>query len=277
MKEKKKIILRLVGGVGNQLFIYAFYLFLKKKNKYNVKLDKISGYQNFLYGNKFNQDFALKNLKKENFIHSNDCFLGISGKIKRFLVKNFILFRKFFNIDYITESRFLDNTNCLDASNFNKVYIDGYFQNIKYIQKNEKNIRSLIKNLKLKKKFIKSKTLCILFSNYNYQSENEKNYFLSKLKKFIASSKFEKFVIFSLNKPDKLINFLDKKKTTFIKPNSKKNALKNLSLISSFKYYFIDNSSYHWWGAWFSKKEKKIVFIPRKNSNLLFYKSCKYY
>ena len=83
--------------------------------------------------------------------------------------------------------------------------------------------------------------------------------------------------IFHLNKPDKLIKFLDKKKTTFIKPNSKKNALKNLSLISSFKYYFIDNSSYHWWGAWFSKNKKKIVLFLEKNSNLLFYKNCKYY
>ena len=277
MKEKKKIILRLVGGIGNQLFIYAFFLFLKNKNRHIVKLDKISGYQKFLYGNKFGQYFALRSLKKNYFIHSNDCFLGISGKIKRFLIKNFTFFKNFFKIDYITESRFLRDSNCIETSNFNKIYIDGYFQNIKYIKKNEKKIRSLIQDFKLKQKFNKQKTLCILFSNYNYQNEYDKDYFLSSLKKFIKSNKFEKFFIFSLNKPKKLIKFLDKERAIFIKPNSKKNAIKNLSIMSSFKYYFIDNSSYHWWGAWFSKDEKKIIFIPKKNSNLLFYKNCKYY
>ena len=100
---------------------------------------------------------------------------------------------------------------------------------------------------------------------------------LEHIIKSYSKNNFKKFIIFSITKPNKLIKFLGKNKTKFIKPNSKKDALKNLYIMSKFKYYFIDNSTYHWWGAWLSKNEKKVVFIPKKNSNLVFYKNCKYY
>ena len=277
MKEKKKIIIRFVGGLGNQLFIYAFYLYLKKNTSYIIKLDKISGYQNLLFGNKYNQNFVLKNLNKIDFSEPHDCLIGLLGKIKRFFIKNFQLFRNIFEIDYITETNFFNILQPIHHSKFNKIYLDGYFQNIKYLKSSRKKIQNIIKNIKYKKSFPKEKTLCILFSNYNHQSEDEKNYYLKNLKKHVEKNKFKKYVIFSIKKPYKLIKFLGKNKTIFIKPNSKKNALKNLSIMSSFKYYFSDNSTYHWWGTWFSKDEKKIVFIPKNNSNLLFYKNCKYY
>lgn len=277
MKEKKKIIVRLVGGLGNQLFIYAFFLYLKKKTNHTIELDNISGYQKLLFGNKYNQNFALKNLKETNFSNSEDCFLGIAGKIKRLLIKNFVLFRYIFEVDYISEKNLLNDLQSLHLSKFNKIYIDGYFQNIKYLKNNKKEIQGILKEIKYKKTFSNHKTLCILFSNYKYQNEYEKKKYLHNLKKFIKKNKFKKFIIFSIKKPNKLIQFLGKNKTKFIKPNSKKYALKNLYIMSKFKYYFIDNSTYHWWGAWFSKNEKKVVFIPKKNCNLLFYKNCKYY
>ena len=69
-------------------------------------------------------------------------------------------------------------------------------------------MEALIQDLKLKQKdLLRQKTLCTLFLELQLsKGENEKDQFLSELKKIRkASSKFEKkFVIFSLNKPEKL-------------------------------------------------------------------------
>lgn len=42
--SNKKIIIRLKGGLGNQLFIYAFGYSLAKENSYNLVLDYLTGF-----------------------------------------------------------------------------------------------------------------------------------------------------------------------------------------------------------------------------------------
>jgi outer membrane protein insertion porin family len=81
--NNKNITLRIKGGIGNQLFIFSFLIYLQKKYKLNIYIDFKSGYQSFLGGNKFKQKFLLNKLNYF-FLYQKDkyCFLGFFGKIK---------------------------------------------------------------------------------------------------------------------------------------------------------------------------------------------------
>jgi len=60
-------IVRVIGGLGNQMFQYAFYLALCKRYK-NVKLD-ISAYNNYkLHNYQIEEIFSLKQLNHASWI-----------------------------------------------------------------------------------------------------------------------------------------------------------------------------------------------------------------
>ena len=132
--KSKNITVRVVGGLGNQLFIFSFLIYLEKKYNLKIYLDHKSGYQNFFGGNKFEQNFLLNKLKYK-FLYQKDknCFLGLCGKIKRLLIKNFSIFSTIFDTCYIDERVHSDIFDVIKKNKRKNIYISGYFQDMKYI------------------------------------------------------------------------------------------------------------------------------------------------
>jgi len=276
--KNKNITLRVVGGLGNQLFIFSFLLYLKKRCNIDVYLDHKSGYQKVLGSNVFNQMFLLKKINYK-FKYQIDfyCFLGIKGKIKRFLIKNTSFFSKFYEVCYVEEN---DNINIIKTileTNQKNIYISGYFQNLKYINTNQKYLKKIIKisfknEFNKKNRYKPENTMCILQANYKHENNNEKLKFINQLKFLFNKLKnINFFIIFSLSRFNKLKDVLPKGKYKYIKPNSKKNSFKNLIFISKFKYFFLDHSTYHWWGAWLSNNKDKVVFMPSNLNDKIKY------
>ena len=105
MVKKKKYIIRLYSGTGNELFIYAFYRYLILKFNLNVYLDTKSGIIQ-KYGT--NPEGTLISLNKLNtkykIADDKFCFLGFLGKLTRFYYKfiskaDFYITEKSFNIN----------------------------------------------------------------------------------------------------------------------------------------------------------------------------------
>ena len=63
--SKKKIFIRLKGGLGNQLFIYAFAIYCKKNMGCNVLIDDFTGYVDAMEEN--NVKMIELNLKRPPF------------------------------------------------------------------------------------------------------------------------------------------------------------------------------------------------------------------
>jgi hypothetical protein len=163
------------------------------------------------------------------------------------------------------------------------MYINGYFQNIRFFSGLENFIRKIIfqhnKSIKfLKLNLPKQKTLCICFSNYDYQKNSYKNIFIYKLKKFLENNeKFNYFVIFSAKKKSREIEqLINSSNIYYINNRSKNNRFYRILLISKYYYYFIDNSTYYWWGSWLSSFKRKKIYTPlefhgdRKHKNLVY-------
>ena len=84
--KNKKIILRFKGGLGNQLFIYSFYLYLKSKINTEILIDKSSAYSKLLGGNPFNEKFQIDKIDKNLKYLKNSIFFGLKGKFLRLII-----------------------------------------------------------------------------------------------------------------------------------------------------------------------------------------------
>lgn len=123
---KKSYILRVTSGTGNELFIYAFYRFLQIKYNLNVLLDVKSGI-NSKYGvNPEGTKFTLDKFRtKIKVANDKYCYLGLLGKIRRFLAKSVFL-----KSNYIQEKNYKINLNKVINSKCRINYIEGYFNDI---------------------------------------------------------------------------------------------------------------------------------------------------
>jgi hypothetical protein len=280
IEKKKYITLRIVGGLGNQLFIFCFLNYLSIKLKIPILVDRYSGYQTFLGGNRYNQIFLLDKMDYEFFFQERKlCFLGFLGKFKRFLVKNFTIFSSFFDVDYIQEKNCKDILLEIKNSKKNNIYIEGYFQDIKYFKSHKFNLIKKIETAFTRKDFKLvnlNQSICICLSNYSYGNildskdyVNNINFFLEKNK-----NKFKYLYIFSAQF-DEIFNLINFKKKIFINPQKKTNSFENLYVMSKFKYFIIDNSTYHWWGACLSSFKDKIIYTQKDFNSKLTSKSFK--
>ena len=282
--KNKNITLRFIGGLGNQLFLLVFLEYLSRKLKKKIFVDTKSGYQNFLGGNSFKEKFHLYDLNY-NFFSQHDklCLLGIYGKIKRLLINRLKFFSSLYNTEYINEDKNHNIITRIKNSKKKYIYINGYFQNIRFFSGLENFIRKIIfqhnKSIKfLKLNLPKQKTLFICFSNYDYQKNSYKNIFIYKLKKFLENNeKFKYFVIFSAKKKSREIEqLINSSNIYYINNRSKNNRFYRILLISKYYYYFIDNSTYYWWGSWLSSFKRKKIYTPlefhgdRKHKNLVY-------
>ncbi len=276
---EKKIYLCLFGGLGNQLFQYAYARNLQIKYRLNLVVDHKTG---FWFDFRDKRKFELKNL----------------GKIKKKITFFFIFFRfykKIFNHNKIIFSLFkkklFDETKCksfnkIFLSNIRnkKVYLHGFFQSEKYFFENKYSIINELYPKKPKNKLfinvvseldpVKSVAICIRLFGEVKNSDLIKvggklniNYYNKKLEFFKKKIKNPHFYIFSNKENPEFLNLLsrlhiDKKKCTIISADRGfENSYNTLWLLSHFKNQIISNSTFYWWGAYFAKQKFRKVFI----------------
>ena len=130
------IIINITGGLGNQLFQYAFGRALSIKNKCQLKLD-ISSYQNYEW-----HDYSLRPFSiRENFADKSDCELlkGEKFSFVRKIKQNIFNNKKF----YYSEKDLRFNEKYKNLAN--PAYISGYWQSEKYFKQVEEIIRNEFK------------------------------------------------------------------------------------------------------------------------------------
>lgn len=281
---KRKIYLQISGGLGNQLFQYAFAKNLSIKLNANLIIDDKIGFL-------LDQKFKRKKLLPKNFQYK---------KINYFELLQFnliILIKKIF----FKKNKFLSFTNSIlfdetKTKNFEKnlekkflkkknIYLIGFFQSEKYFFENKKKITEMIlynknKNIKYFKREINKRSILVGLRLYEEAPKNIKNNFGGIERKIFYKN--------SLKKLEKLIckpsifftsTFQDLKKLkNIIYPNAKilniffkrrLNEIEYLILMSNFKNFVISNSSYYWWAAYLAESKRKINIISSDKFNNL--------
>ncbi len=287
---KKKLIVKISEGLGNQLFMYANAFSLKEKYQLDLFIDQYSGYYNkksisYFLLNNFNISSKYA-LKKYTF-----------SSYQRNLLKKFLQFFDKFTEQkkFVFEKKNPDKSSFfsqIDLKNTNDLsFIDGNFESEKYFidYRNKLLNEFTLKNIYCFKnnrflKLIKTKnvvSICVRQNRYSERINNkddkdsiEKSHiFLNSQLDYIKEAikyfkdKIENpiFLIWS-NDFSNLDNYFSKDEYIFV-INKENKILSDFYLLTQCKYFIIAPSTFSWWGAWLSNAENKICVRPKKLNN----------
>ncbi|SDX93060.1 Glycosyl transferase family 11 [Lutibacter oricola] len=265
------IVVRVIGGVGNQLFQYLFGQYLESKYKQPVFYDVIA----FETVNK-ERSLELQLLFPNMRIYNGNRF-KFSRNFKLKAKLSVFLFKLNKKNHYITD----DSFNKLDDIKPNDIYyFNGYWQNKDVFSK-----RKLIlgNNLKLKeivplqlkdivREIKKSNSVSVHVRRGDYfVPKNIKTYGVCT-KGYYQKAFFEikknypknlKYFVFT-DDIDWVKNNLSLPCNSIIVNNFKINSYWYIYLMSLCKSNIISNSSFSWWAAYLNMNSSKTVIVPKK-------------
>jgi len=275
-----KIIVRVKGGLGNQLFIYAAAKSFAYRKGFLLKLDVISGFNNDPY----NRSYRLNNFNiMAEIANYDESYLGVKGVIKRKIDKIISKFRGYKNSIYLQEeSRSYDEKFFNNIQN--SIYAEGYWQSEKYFKnienviRNELIIKSPIRDSvrKMAKEIKNRHAICIhvrrfeddlINSNAHLCSLN-KEYYVSAIDAINRDVDKPIFYIFGDN-PKWFMKHVADNEDFIIVDNNKD--YEDLFLMRQFGKFIISNSTFAWWGAWLSDVKGKKIITPHSPLNKDYY------
>lgn len=260
-----------MGGLGNQLFIYAASKALALKNHIPLKLDIANGYKKDAFGRSYQLD---------NFnLTSGLCnpFERYEISVKYILAKKFGMISKNFLFEIPDQNYHHYFSKAIyNRKIVSKTFLFGNWQSEKYFLEFENEIRSelsfkdslLNKSTSIMGQILSSNSVALHIrqlrdlpgSNSNIPKLDNLYYDLAvkKIRSFISNPHF--FIFGDDTKWFKSDPILDDSFTIV----TNNNPVEDLQLMSQCKHFIISNSTFAWWGAWLSTSNKKLVVTPDK-------------
>jgi hypothetical protein len=271
------IIVKLKGGLGNQLFQYAVGRHLAEIHKTVLKIDLslFETYKEHIYSlSPFNIQENVA-LKKEVAVLIIQKQKYLERVIKRILSKSQKL-----NLapNYIKEKDFQFDAHILDMPD--DIYLDGYWQSEKYFS----DIASIIhkefsvkspqigkdKDLAEQIGLCNSISLHIRRGSYLQPPYNSfhglcsLDYYYHGVDYLANKVQNPHFFVFS-DDPDWVSkNLMLNYPMTFVNHNSAERDYEDFRLMTQCKHHLIANSTFSWWAAWLCSNPDKIVVAPKK-------------
>lgn len=271
------IISNLTGGLGNQMFQYAFGRYLAIKNKTDLKLH----FTNALFNTQYSYGLYVFNIEAE--IASDEDLRKMNVVQNRTINRLLYLFDERFNIQFnkriITQKYpYIFDYQYLSAKNDS--YVQGnwvderYFKEIENIIRNEFTVKKKLdeKNQEILKHIQETHSVSIHVRRGDYitNKTNAKtfgfiglDYYINaikKIKKIVSNPVFFIFsddIFWCKKNLNSLVN-----NVYYIDHNKDKNSYKDLLLMSACKHNIIANSTFSWWGGWLNKNSNKIIIKP---------------
>ncbi len=270
-RYKSLIVIRLKGGLGNQLFIYA--VGKKLSLKFDTKL-LIDNYSGFARDKKYKRISQLENLK----VVKNDdvIFLPKFISLIIYLIKKY-QFTNLFNLKFITNHSELKNYLYAENTNLCSLYLDYYSQSYSYFYDiREKLVQEIKPNyfseevLKISDQIHNTKKSCavqirVFDPNPDIEKLNAISNYISKACYEIDDYENICYYIFSESIYSKTIirnSILNNFDKFFVSNNHKQGCIGDIYLISCCQNFIITNSTFGWWGAWISPLENKKIICP---------------
>lgn len=261
------------GGLGNQMFQYAFALYLAEKRSEKPLFFTDVNKESILDINYFKVSitFLTTEALKKNGYDFQNYFLY---RFKRKLFQKLPFLNKKILVENVSPFR----PDILDTYSL----FDGYWQSYKYLQPIEQKLREqfVLKGIEFadlelhtairngnsvslhirRGDYLKGKNAAIYENVSMAYYEEAIGYFSKELvaPQFYVFSNDLDWVKNNLKMP-KDLQFVYVNNTT-----TENAALADLHLMSSCKHHIIANSTFSWWGAWLNSSPEKKVIAPKK-------------
>ena len=271
------IIVRLQGGLGNQMFQYAFGRALSKRSGMALYFDPSS------LNSKKNRGYQLG-----SFILS--AHAADYEKIQSLITPHFLFHKKLWKIlkipfkyadTHILEKDFSYNEDI--AHRRTSAYFDGYWQTEKYFSDCKEIIRrdfsfreeEVLRRHVLFEEVLNSNSVSIHIRRGDYvkNPRYRKLLYVCKLEYYKNAMKylgerFENLTFYIASDDHEWVknNF---KLSKHIKLIDSRSSLYDFYIMSRCKHNIISNSSFSWWGAWLNPNRNKQVLAPN-----IWFNSC---
>lgn len=270
------IIVKLNGGLCNQIFQYAFARAVSHQNKTDFRLD-ISA-----FGNYYHYDpYGLSPFNIQEKLAKDSDMAGFVWIRKHARFFDFIYHKLRFK-HVLKHWYYLEKGMLYDPEVFSSraSYFEGFWQTEKYFKNISEEIRKEI-TLKspLSPHSIKMQSLiensnAISLHVRRYQHENLKpwhgfctpEYYLEAIKIIAQKTTAPHFFIFTDDYEWLETNLIDKLRSTGYPFTSigKNPNYEDLMLMAKCRHHILANSSFSWWGAWLNPRRDKIVIAPKQ-------------
>lgn len=266
------IIVRLKGGMGNQMFQYAYGRALALRKSTSLALD-ISFFENpGLPKRTYDLDLFMI---KEHFAKKYEIPLLYRMGTSRFLARiATFLYKKIF-INKGTETQFQFDSKKLEIGSH--AYLDGYWQSPKYFKEYEDVIRKdfTLKEavpdhiVALEQEISRSNSVCLHVRRTDFVGNSlhevvDNGYYERAIAQMAEKTSIESLYVFSddIEWCEKNMSFFHP--TVFVKAEyAGPRSQWHFALMRAARHFIIPNSSFSWWAAWLSDNPQKIVIAPQ--------------
>lgn len=271
------VIARLAGGLGNQLFMYAFAKALAVRNAVPLLLDAHSG---FARDHNYKRNFLLDHLVDER--HASRWQARAWPLIGRALQS----WDRKWNARLPLEKRYYLR-ECgagFDAAIYQlritrPVITDGYWQSERYFD--DLPLRELIRFPESLTRPVSAEAsaieaaavpVCLAVRRYEEIPRIKRpmvildaHYFRRAMASLEDRIENPHYFVFAQDMQWARENLQSRHPLTFASPkNPDTGAIQDLYLMTRCRHFIISNSTLHWWGAWINHRQDKIVICPKQ-------------
>ena len=269
-----KIIPRIFGGLGNQLFCYAAARRLALVNNAELALDVVSGFVN---DHDFQRHYQLDHFSIPCRKATPTERLEPLSRVRRFIIRGINRWRRLETRNYIQQEGIDFDARLLSVKPRGTLYVEGYWQSEQYFKDVESTIRKDLQiipptdeaNLAMVERIRGCSAVAVHMRFFNAPQEvgvsnAPDDYYTRALAKMESLEPASHYFVFS-DQPDyaRARIALPPERVTIVTHNrGDENAYADLWLMTKCQHYIIANSTFSWWGAWLSASEHKVVIAP---------------
>ena len=280
--KPKRTVVRIAGGLGNQLFTYAFGRSLALQMGRGVEFDLVSGFERDLY----KQHYALEPFRVQVSAASvGECYLGRSGRIRRRLDR--WVGRHGWNLGtrYVMDPEDQFVPKLVEIARNGRSYFEGYWQSPRYFESAEETLRTELQmdapadaeNQALARRIASCDAIALHARRLRGQVDISGpaaggllktslplEYYRAALAELLRHATRPEIFCFAdypewfsdLGCPDVPV-------TVVTHNRGYENSWKDLWLMRQCRFHVIADSTFSWWSAWLSERPGKRVVAPR--------------
>lgn len=267
----RKVIARIVGGLGNQMFCYAAARRLALVNDADLVLDTITGFERDGFGRSYQLGaFAIdgreatRSERLEPLHRPRRAALRMLSKVLPYQRR-----------PYIQQEGIDFDPRLLDRRIRSVVWLEGiwpsegYFEDIAHIIRADLTLRvppTDVANLELGERISQTASVGVhvrWFDTPGSDRNVSPDYYRAAVREILARVPNAHFFVFSDNVDSARERLQLGETASFVTHNNaEQGAIADFWLLQQCRHFIIANSTFSWWAAWLGRETSKIVICP---------------
>jgi hypothetical protein len=274
MGREKKVVVRIFGGLGNQLFAYAAARRLALTTRSELIIDDVSG---FAHDHEYQRHYQLDHFNIPCRKATSAERLEPGARARRFLKRKINQLLPIGLRSYVQQKGMDFDARLLDLIPRGALYLEGYWQSEDYFKDIEPALREELRikpptdaqNLEMSSRIRACTAVAVHVRFFDMPGElgvtnAPGDYYARAVAKMEELVPGAHYFVFS-DQPDSArpcIPLSDDRITCVSHNRGDEQAYADLWLMTQCQHFIIANSTFSWWGAWLSISPLKQVIAP---------------